>query len=326
MTGVATQTVVDLSKVHQEQRLATWRQMVPDLFPGMNLDECPETLRHGSVQHTRLAGSHAWMIDSSPLRVNYCPINSPHVNIDYLSIMLQLQGNTRVGQGERDCRMGPGDLCFLDNLAAFTMEVDDHHSRFLAWQLPRDSVLKHHPHFEHVTAWNFDGSADCSEMITHNILQTLKSSPLLKPHQQIVALNSFIQLLGMMEIPADLITGQGHWRITRALTLIDEDFSDPGFNADHVASEQHISRRQLDRMFQDSVGMTITARIWKQRLDHAANLLGDPQHAGRSITDIALSCGFEDAAHFTRSFKKAHGLTPRGYRVQHRRPQPAATH
>lgn len=321
MTGVAAQTVVDLSRVRREQRLETWQQAVPELFPGMNLDHCPDTPQHGSIQHTRLAGSHAWLIDSSPLRVRYFPDTVPRIRTDYLSIMLQLQGNTHVRQGDRECHMGPGNLCFLDNHAAFVMEVADDHSRFLAWQLPRDTVLRHHPHFERITAWNFDGRDDCSEMITHNILQTLKSSPQLKPHQQTVALNSFIQLLGMMEIPAELINEQGHWRITQALTLIEQRFNDPGFNADHVAGEQHISRRQLDRMFQDSLGMTITARIWKQRLDHAADLLSDSRHGARSITDIALSCGFEDAAHFTRSFKKAHKQTPRSYRVQHRRPQ-----
>ena len=320
MTGMAAQTVVDLKQVRQERRLATWQQSVPKLFPGMNLEQCPEPLRHGSVQHARLADSHAWLIDSSPLHVSYCPSRSPHININYLSIMLQLKGNTRVRQGERDCLMTAGDLCFLDNHNDFTMTVSDQHSRFLAWQLPRDSVLKQHPQLSRVTAWNFDGQDNCCEMITHNILQTLKSSPSLKPHQQVVALNSFIQLLGMLEVPNELLNGQeGHWRITRALTLIEEHFSNAGFNADHVAAEQHISRRQLDRMFQDSLSMTITARIWKQRLDHAAELLRDPQQTGRSITDIALSCGFEDGAHFTRSFKRTHSLTPRSFRIQNRK-------
>jgi AraC-like DNA-binding protein len=43
-----------------------------------------------------------------------------------------------------------------------------------------------------------------------------------------------------------------------------------------------------------------------RRLEKARGMIG----SGRSLVDIALETGFSDQAHFTRHFKKAHGMTP----------------
>ena len=33
-----------------------------------------------------------------------------------------------------------------------------------------------------------------------------------------------------------------------------------------------------------------------------------------SVTEVALVCGFNDASHFIRLFRKAFGITPKQYR------------
>jgi AraC family transcriptional regulator len=40
------------------------------------------------------------------------------------------------------------------------------------------------------------------------------------------------------------------------------------------------------------------------------------KRSSTSITEIAFACGFSDHAHFTRTFKRATGLTPTAYRIQ----------
>ena len=52
------------------------------------------------------------------------------------------------------------------------------------------------------------------------------------------------------------------------------------------------------------------------RLEAAARLLkGEPQ---RSITDIALACGFASSQYFATQFRRQHGQPPRDYRVNYR--------
>jgi AraC-like DNA-binding protein len=47
------------------------------------------------------------------------------------------------------------------------------------------------------------------------------------------------------------------------------------------------------------------------RLAHAKELL---LHAGATVGEAALACGFEDESYFVRFFKKQTGVTPGAYR------------
>src|SRR5688572_26646835 len=82
-----------------------------------------------------------------------------------------------------------------------------------------------------------------------------------------------------------------------------------------VASHVGLSARSLARLFATN-GETIERSIWSRRLAAARDDLADPDLLHRSITDVAFSCGFNDAAHFSRSFSAAYGMTPRQFRAK----------
>jgi AraC family transcriptional regulator, positive regulator of tynA and feaB len=64
----------------------------------------------------------------------------------------------------------------------------------------------------------------------------------------------------------------------------------------------------------NSIASSLTAQIWSRRLAQAAADLVEPGRAGQSVSQIAFSAGFEDAAHFTRAFKRRFEYTPREWR------------
>ena len=315
MTELDTRTIVDLGNVDYDQRLSTWAETVPSLFPGMKLDRCPGTPSIGMVQHTSIANSHAWLIDSSPVRVVYLPKHSDLKSRNYVSVVLQHQGSMLIQQNLRTSMLASGDICLIDNHEPFMMEVQHSYSKFIAWQIPRESVLSQHPQLSKITAHRFSPDLSSAQIIRSNLVKTLETCADLEKYQQGVVLGSFIQLLGLLEVPDGDLPRPRNWRVSRALAVIEIGLSDSSFNADDVAHEQHISRRQLDRMFHEEIGMTITARIWDRRLSYAASLL-KAQGQARTITDAAMSSGFEDAAHFTRAFKKKYGIPPRDWRSQ----------
>lgn len=49
----------------------------------------------------------------------------------------------------------------------------------------------------------------------------------------------------------------------------------------------------------------------RSRLRRAAQLLAQPE---RSITEVALDCGFGDLSNFVRTFRRATGVTPGAFR------------
>ena len=74
-----------------------------------------------------------------------------------------------------------------------------------------------------------------------------------------------------------------------------------------LAEACNTSRRQLYRLF-ELQGTTPAAWLWHLRLKKAyEELLACPH---RPITEIAFSVGFNDAAHFSRTFRKHFGFPP----------------
>jgi AraC-like DNA-binding protein len=79
-----------------------------------------------------------------------------------------------------------------------------------------------------------------------------------------------------------------------------------------LSARINISRRQLERRFQQEVGLTLVHLKQLQRCRRARQLISLNPHS--SLTDIAQEAGFYDQAHFIRQFQKVHQLTPGEYR------------
>jgi len=65
------------------------------------------------------------------------------------------------------------------------------------------------------------------------------------------------------------------------------------------------------RVFSGVLGVTPHQYLVRARLRRAARLLADDT---RSITDVALDVGFGDLSNFVRTFHRAAGVSPRGFR------------
>jgi AraC family transcriptional regulator len=63
--------------------------------------------------------------------------------------------------------------------------------------------------------------------------------------------------------------------------------------------------------FRRAYGETIGSFVRKLRLEHARRELAG---GALPIVEIALASGFANQSHFTRAFRKAHGVTPAAYR------------
>lgn len=78
-----------------------------------------------------------------------------------------------------------------------------------------------------------------------------------------------------------------------------------------LAKHCAVTPSYLSIQFRRETGNTVTEYIHKIRIQHAILLLNSTQS---SIQEIASQCGFPDSNYFTRTFKKAKGITPNAYR------------
>jgi AraC-like DNA-binding protein len=97
-----------------------------------------------------------------------------------------------------------------------------------------------------------------------------------------------------------------------AIDYIKANLADPNLSAERIADALFISRRRLYQLFDDGDG--VTGRIRAQRIERAKELLADPVHAAKGIGEISKQCGFANAAHFSRTFRKLVDETPREFR------------
>jgi AraC-like DNA-binding protein len=78
-----------------------------------------------------------------------------------------------------------------------------------------------------------------------------------------------------------------------------------------VARQSGQSLRQLQRRFQEAIGVTPQEFLLRTRVLAAVRLL---EETGHTTKEIAARCGFADASSFTQHFKKRVGISPAAYR------------
>lgn len=93
--------------------------------------------------------------------------------------------------------------------------------------------------------------------------------------------------------------------------LIDEGCTIPDFSVEKLCRDAGFSHAQLLRLFKREYGKTIRRYLIEKRLALAYELLAE---SNLSIRSVALSCGFSDEMHFSKSFRAHYGITASDYR------------
>lgn len=101
-----------------------------------------------------------------------------------------------------------------------------------------------------------------------------------------------------------------HPKVKRAILLMEQQVGRT-VPLEELACKLNLSPRQLERLFKAETGRSPRAFANQVRLRTAAWLLTS---SDRTVADIASSCGFSDASHLGREFRKQFGVPPVVYR------------
>ncbi len=103
--------------------------------------------------------------------------------------------------------------------------------------------------------------------------------------------------------------GMPAW-LKRVKEYLHDHFRDD-FSLQDLTALAGVHATHLARAFRKSFGCSVGEYVRRLRIEAARSELGQNQ---RSISEIALSLGFYDQAHFTKVFKSQIGFTPAAYR------------
>ena len=105
-------------------------------------------------------------------------------------------------------------------------------------------------------------------------------------------------------------------RAVEAALWLDAYAHEP-IDLERTAGEVGLGSFHFLRLFANVLGVTPHQYLVRSRLRHAARLLAEDT---RSITDVAFDVGFGDLSNFVRTFHRAAGVSPRGFRRTSQRP------
>lgn len=92
--------------------------------------------------------------------------------------------------------------------------------------------------------------------------------------------------------------------------LVEMNIADPDLNADVICQELGIGRSYLYAKVKAITDLSVNEFIKTLRLKHAAVLLINSE---QNVNEVAISVGFNDRSHFSKSFAKQFGVSPAQY-------------
>jgi AraC-like DNA-binding protein len=233
-----------------------------------------------------------------------------------LKVVFQLAGRTFLEQAGRQLVLTPGTWSLYDTsrpYRAFTLEPVE----MLAMLVPRERLVDKSLEVGGLTLQRLTAAAGLGRLVQRFIGSLLEDGgalgPDLSPELGDTAVD-LVRVAVLEQCRASSVLSAGDLLKERIKAYVRRHLRDPRFSIEMMAVAMNCSKRYLHKAFRGAERQTLSHYIWGCRLECCRAELLDPKSLGKSITEIAFSYGFNNAAHFSRCFKTRFGVTPSDYR------------
>ena len=139
------------------------------------------------------------------------------------------------------------------------------------------------------------------------------------PGSRMICNGILCQMIGMLynDLGFNHVNYKMAGKIEIALDYINQNYSRPDLKISELAEITGISEKHFRRLFFDIYKKKPHEFLRDFRLNKAELLI---QNTVKSISDIALQCGFSDVYSFSHCFKHTFGLAPKVYRETQKAP------
>jgi AraC family transcriptional regulator, carnitine catabolism transcriptional activator len=106
-------------------------------------------------------------------------------------------------------------------------------------------------------------------------------------------------------------------KVVQVLGSMEQHLESP-LSSDELAAPIGVTRRQLERLFEEHLGVSPLQLYLRLRLERARHLL---RQTSMGVIEVGLACGFASASAFSRAYRRQHGVSPsedRSEKPQHR--------
>lgn len=296
---------VDSRLLPPELGYESWRQMVAPIF-----DVTPVAPEAGF--RCRLSAFHldelvigATEFDATRFSRSRRRIRAD--GLDHVMIQIYTSGGY-VGELDRQTVEVQGQVACLD--LTREIETTSTASSNITMIVPRDMLPSRA--VPHGPMANDDAGAVVGGLFADHLVSLMRRLPSMRASSSRYVVDATLALLRASLAPtADALEAAAEpvhdSLLLRARRLIEAELVAGDPNAERLAATLRISRSTLYRLFEPFGG--VAAYVMERRLVRARAALRDAGDV-RRIGDIATACGFTDASHFSRAFRRRFGVTP----------------
>ena len=275
--------------------------------------QLPKSSFHGAIEIRQVGGLRLTLFSSSPLSFWKWPSDMKTPDNRFCIVITQLAGVRRYLQNGISVLLNPGDTTLIDSGCPWSSscetDCDRLYLRVPMWMMENRLRLREIP-----IALPICGTAGLGATLSRLAQSLYEEAERLNEEEAAAALEAYFQILSACSGRAEFSPRSLELK-PRIQRFIDDHLSDPGLAPTKIAAAADISVRHLHRLFSDAGG-TLGDCIRTRRLEQCRNDLANPRFRSKTITEIAFSWGFSDSAHFSRSFRKRFGVSPRIFRAQ----------
>ncbi|MCJ0765623.1 helix-turn-helix domain-containing protein [Variovorax terrae] len=316
--------VVSTQTVAPRDRLHLWGDAVWRLIGGLQSDAFGDEAFNGRIVSGQAGCLSLCQLDVSRHRVVRTPSLIRGSDRAFLKVVAQLKGRACFEQNGRHVWLSPGEWSVYDTTQSYSVANPDSVQQMVL-MIPKEQMPERGLRLDHLMVQRFSGSSGVSRLAWSTLLSAFDELPgMAAPVAEGVAdtLTQLVHLSLLERNGSGTALTQREALKDRIRHYIGRHLGDPGLSIDRIAQALNCSRRHLYNAF-GGEHETLAAYIQRERLENCARDLRRPALAARSITEIALSWGFNNTAHFSRAFRAHTGFSPSAFRQRPAHAAPA---
>lgn len=311
--------ILSTDELAPRERVPAWHDWMNRLFLGLGSDLYGDTEFDGHL-HTAHAGDVIMTrLEASRHRVMRTQPSGHAGDLDYLKIVAPWQGCAAVEQHGRQAWVHPGGWAIYDTTGNYEV-ANPQRSQHLIVMLPKEALIERGLRLDPLMGRHVGGHSGIARIALDTMRSTFRELPGLGEES---ARGAGALILELVRLSLQELAGRASGATQREAfrdrirDFVGQHLRDPDLTVDHIARRLNCSKRHLYNAFADEDD-TLAHYILRRRLQASMRDLTQTGGPQRTITDIALSWGFTNIAHFSRVFHQHTGLPPSEFRQSFR--------
>ena len=299
------------SEIVARERLGFWVDVVCRTLVNLRCEPTSDQKFFGEIDFDEFGGLKLVSVRSVAQRVSRTG-EALGSATGFFHVNIMRAGRGLMDQDGREAELAPGGFVFFDSSRPYAIDFIDNFSAGVL-RIPQSMLLQRIGVPECFTALRVDHANGLGAMVASMLRDLPAQLPTIPKtvHERVA--DNIVDLIAA----ALLSTGVGAPRsarltLTRVKFWIETHLAEK-LSGEEIANRCGLSLRQLNRLF-EAEGASLMHYVWERRLARCWRDVSDPAQRHRSITEIALSNGFDNPSHFSRVFHARFGLPARAAR------------